>query len=96
MKFAQEGFLFMLIAALLPAGEYAAGAGGESWPLWLLAGFLTVIALWVACFFRDPGRVGERGERTVRQIAGTIARRIVTDSKVGEQVDQAARMEMPA
>lgn len=177
MKFAQEGFLFMLIAALLAAGAYAAAVGRDSWPLWLLAGVLTIIALWVAYFFRDPERVGDRGERLViapadgkivhivetdepefingpavrisifmnvfdvhvnrypvsgtvrlvnynkgrfvnaavekasleneqmsvgiqsgahrvlvRQIAGVIARRIVTYSKVGDAVEQAARM----
>ena len=177
MKFAQEGFLFIAIAALLAAGAYVAALGRESWPLWLLAGLLTVIALWVAYFFRDPERIGERGERLViapadgrivhivevteptfiegpairisifmnvfnvhvnrypvsgtvryvsynkgrfvnaavekasleneqmsvglesgrhrllvRQIAGLIARRIVTYSKVGDEVEQAARM----
>ena len=177
MRFAQEGFLFMAIAALLAAGAYVAALGRESWPLWLLAGVLTIIALWVAYFFRDPERTGDRGERLVispadgrivhirevdepsfmngpcvrvsifmnvfnvhvnrypvsgtvrhvsynkgrfvnaavekasleneqmsvglesgrhrvlvRQIAGLIARRIVTYSKVGDTVEQAARM----
>lgn len=177
MRFAQEGFLFIAIAALLAAGAYVAALGRESWPLWLLAGLLTVIALWVAYFFRDPERTGERGERLViapadgrvvhivevaeptflagpairisifmnvfnvhvnrypvsgtvryvsynkgrfvnaavekasleneqmsvglesgrhrllvRQIAGLIARRIVTYSKVGDEVEQGARM----
>ena len=177
MRFAQEGFLFMAIAALLAAGAYVAALGRESWPLWLLAGVLTIIALWVAYFFRDPERTGDRGDRLVispadgrvvdirevdepsfmngpcvrvsifmnvfnvhvnrypvagtvryvsynkgsfvnaaaekasleneqmsvglesgrhrvlvRQIAGLIARRIVTYSKVGDTVEQAARM----
>ena len=177
MKFAQEGFLFMAIAALLATGAYVAALGRDSWPLWLLAGLLTIIALWVAYFFRDPERTGDRGERLVispadgrvvhiveadeqtfmngpcvrvsifmnvfnvhvnrypvsgtvryvsynkgsfvnaavekasleneqmsvgleagrhrilvRQIAGLIARRIVTYSKVGDTVEQAARM----
>ena len=65
MKFAQEGFLFMLIAALLAAGAYAAAVGRDSWPLWLLAGLLTIIALWVAYFFRDPERIGDRGDRLI-------------------------------
>lgn len=65
MRFAQEGFLFMLIAALMAAGAHAVAVGRDSWPLWLLAGLLTVIALWVAYFFRDPERAGERGERLV-------------------------------
>ena len=33
--------------------------------MWLLAFGLTIIALWVAYFFRDPQRLGERGERLV-------------------------------
>ena len=65
MRFAQEGFLFMAIAALLAAGAYVAALGRESWPLWLLAGVLTIIALWVAYFFRDPERTGDRGDRLV-------------------------------
>jgi len=37
----------------------------RSWPLWLLAFLLTIIALWVAYFFRDPERTGERGDALV-------------------------------
>ena len=65
MRFAQEGFLFIAIAALLAAGAYVAALGRESWPLWLLAGLLTIIALWVAYFFRDPERTGDRGDRLI-------------------------------
>ena len=65
MRFAQEGFLFIVIAALLAAGAYAMALGRESAPLWVLAGVLTVIALWVAYFFRDPERTGDRGEQLV-------------------------------
>jgi len=38
------------------------------------------------------GITGPRGRVLVRQIAGLIARRIVTDSKPGERVTQGARM----
>lgn len=65
MRIAQEGFLFILIAALLAGAAYAAAVGRDSWPLWLLAGLLTVITLWVAYFFRDPERTGDRGEQLV-------------------------------
>lgn len=65
MRIAQEGFLFILIAALLAGGAYAAAVGRDSWPLWLLAGLLTIITLWVAYFFRDPERTGDRGEQLV-------------------------------
>ena len=65
MRIAQEGFLFILIAALLAGGAYAAAVGRDSWPLWLLAGLLTIITLWVAYFFRDPERTGDRGAQLV-------------------------------
>ncbi len=65
MSFAREGLIFIAIAALIAAGSYALALNRRSWPLWLLAFFLTVIALWVAYFFRDPERTGERGEQVV-------------------------------
>lgn len=57
--------MFIAIAALIAAGTYALALNRRSWPLWLLAFLLTVIALWVAYFFRDPERTGERGEQVV-------------------------------
>ena len=65
MTFAREGFLFILIAALIAAGTFAVALNRRSWPLWLAALMLTVVAIWVAYFFRDPERTGERGERVV-------------------------------
>ncbi len=65
MSFAREGLVFIAIAALIAAGTYALALNRRSWPLWLLAFLLTVIALWVAYFFRDPERTGERGEQVV-------------------------------
>ena len=65
MRFASEGLLFIGIAALVAAGGYAVALNRQSWPLWALAALLTVMALWVAYFFRDPERSGERGERVV-------------------------------
>lgn len=65
MSFAKEGLLFIAIAALVAAGAYAVALNRRSWPFWLLAFLLTLIALWVAYFFRDPERTGERGERIV-------------------------------
>ena len=177
MNFAREGLSFIAIAAVVAVGVFGVALLRRSWPLWLLAFALTLIALWVAYFFRDPERSGERGERLViapadgkvvmitqvdeptfmkekavrisifmnvfnvhvnrypvsgvvrlvdhtpgrfmnaetekssleneqtsigieagsnhvlvRQIAGLIARRIVTDSKVGDRVQQGERM----
>src|SRR6478672_1452442 len=65
VSFAREGLVFIAIAALVAAGTYALALNRRSWPLWLLAFLLTIIALWVAYFFRDPERTGERGEQVV-------------------------------
>ncbi len=177
MNFAREGLSFIVIAFLVAAAVFGVALVRRSWGLWLFAFALALIALWVAYFFRDPERTGERGERLViapadgkivmitqvdeptfmkersirlsifmnvfnvhvnrypvsgvvrmvdhtpgrfmnaaaeassleneqtsigieagsnhvlvRQIAGLIARRIVTDSHVGERVQQGARM----
>jgi phosphatidylserine decarboxylase len=65
VSFAREGLLFIAIAALIAGGTFALALNRRSWPLWLLAFLLTLIALWVAYFFRDPERSGPRGERVV-------------------------------
>ncbi len=61
MSFAREGLVFIAIAAVITLGTYAVALGRRSWPLWLVAFFFTLITLWVAYFFRDPERSGERG-----------------------------------
>lgn len=65
MNFAREGVVFIVIAALLAAGMFTLAVTRRSWPLWLLALAVTVVALWVAYFFRDPERTGERGRHLV-------------------------------
>ena len=65
MNFAREGFLFIVIAALIALGAFGLALSRRSWPLWLVAFVFTVVALWVAYFFRDPERTGERGEQLV-------------------------------
>ena len=65
MNFAREGIPFILIAAAVAAAGYTAALARRSWPLWLLAFVLTLLALWVAYFFRDPERTGPRGDRLV-------------------------------
>ncbi|MEO6444980.1 MAG: phosphatidylserine decarboxylase family protein [Gemmatimonadaceae bacterium] len=65
MNFAREGYPFIIIAALIAIGGYALALGRRSWPLWLVAFLLTLLALWVAYFFRDPERHGERGDDVV-------------------------------
>ena len=65
MSFAREGLAFILVAALIAVGGYAAALTRRSWPLWLLAFVLTLVALRVAYFFRDPERTGARGAQLV-------------------------------
>jgi phosphatidylserine decarboxylase len=65
VSFAREGLLFIVIAALIAAGTFAFALNRRSWPLWLAAVVLIVIAIWVAYFFRDPERTGERGGHLV-------------------------------
>jgi phosphatidylserine decarboxylase len=65
VSFAKEGITFIVIAILLAVGTFGLALNRRSWPLWLLALALTLIALWVAYFFRDPERTGERGDKLV-------------------------------
>ena len=61
MSFAREGLLFIAIAAVIAVGAFGFAIYMRSWGLWLLAFFLLLLALWVAYFFRDPERTGQRG-----------------------------------
>jgi phosphatidylserine decarboxylase len=65
VNFAREGLGLIVVAALIAAGAYALALNRRSWPLWLLAFALTLVAIWVAYFFRDPERLGQRGEQLV-------------------------------
>jgi phosphatidylserine decarboxylase len=61
LNFAREGLLFIAIAAVVAAGGFGLAINRRSWGLWLLAFVLLLLALWVAYFFRDPERTGQRG-----------------------------------
>ncbi len=65
MNFAREGLLFIAIAAVVAAGAFAFAVSRRSWGLWLAAFVLLLLALWVAYFFRDPERLGQRGPSLV-------------------------------
>ena len=65
MSVAKEGIPFILIAAVVAGGTFALANSRRSFLLWLLAFLFTVIALWVAYFFRDPERTGPRGDMVV-------------------------------
>ncbi len=62
MSFAREGYVFIAIAVTIAAAAYAGAIARRSFGLWLAAFVLTLLALWVAYFFRDPERVGDRGD----------------------------------
>ncbi len=65
MNFAREGLLFIAIAAVVAASAFGFAISRRSWGLWLAAFVLLLLALWVAYFFRDPERVGDRGASLV-------------------------------
>ncbi|MDO8500331.1 MAG: phosphatidylserine decarboxylase family protein [Gemmatimonadaceae bacterium] len=65
MNFAREGYPFIGIAVAAAVAVFALALARRSWALWLLALIVTVIALCVAYFFRDPERTGERGANIV-------------------------------
>jgi len=65
LNFAREGLLFIAIAAVVAAGAFGFAITRRSWALWLAAFVLLLLALWVAYFFRDPERPGERGPSLV-------------------------------
>ena len=65
MNFAREGLLFIAIAAVIAAGAFGFAISRRAWGLWLAALVLLLLALWVAYFFRDPERVGDRGPSLV-------------------------------
>jgi phosphatidylserine decarboxylase len=65
VSFAKEGYVFIAIAVVIAAAAYAAAIARRSFGLWLAAFLLTLLALWVAYFFRDPERTGDRGDRLV-------------------------------
>ena len=65
MNFAREGIPFMAVATVLAAAAFATALARRSWPLWLLAFLLTLVALWVAYFFRDPERSVSPDDRVV-------------------------------
>ena len=65
MNFAREGLLFIAIAAVVAAAGFGFAINRRSWGLWLLAFILLLLALWVAYFFRDPERTGQRGTSLV-------------------------------
>ena len=65
MSFAREGWPFIGIGVALVVIAFAVALQFRSWPLWLVAVVVTVLALWCAYFVRDPDRTGPRGAALV-------------------------------
>jgi phosphatidylserine decarboxylase len=65
VKFAREGFPFIAIAAILALAALILATRRGGWPAWVLTVVMVIVAVWVAYFFRDPERTGERGDRVV-------------------------------
>jgi len=65
VNFAREGLSFIVVSALVAVAAFGLALSRRSWPLWLLAFVLTVVAIWVGYFFRNPPRTGPRGDRLV-------------------------------
>jgi phosphatidylserine decarboxylase len=65
VSFAREGYVFMGAAVVVAAALLATALARRSWALWVAAFICVLIALWVAYFFRDPDRRGDRGDRLV-------------------------------
>lgn len=65
MSFAREGLVFIVIATVIATGAFGLALVRRSWVLWLVAFVCTLLALWVAYFFRDPERTGDRGKDIV-------------------------------
>lgn len=61
MKFAREGKPFMWIASVVAMAVTGASLIRHSTLLEFVAGVCILLAVWVAYFFRDPERDGDRG-----------------------------------
>jgi phosphatidylserine decarboxylase len=57
--------LFIAIGLAAALGAVALAWRYATVPLWIAAGILFVLAIWVIYFFRDPERTGQRGEQFV-------------------------------
>jgi phosphatidylserine decarboxylase len=62
---AREGLLFIAIGLAAAVGAVALAWRYATIPLWIAAGIMFVLAIWVIYFFRDPERTGQRGEQYV-------------------------------
>ncbi len=66
MRFEREGIVFIGIGITVASVAMAFALYRRSWPLWLLAAALFVVALWIAYAYRESDRVRERADLTLR------------------------------
>jgi len=88
LSFAREGYVFIVVAFAAAAAAFALALARRSWMLWLVAILVTLIALWIAYFFRDPERLGERG---VTLVIAPADGRLIMVTEVDEPAFLAAR-----
>jgi phosphatidylserine decarboxylase len=65
VSFAREGYVYMAATFIVAAALLATALVRRSWALWVAAFLFALLTLWVAYFFRNPTRNGDRGERLV-------------------------------
>jgi phosphatidylserine decarboxylase len=65
VRFAREGYPFIGVAWILAPGLILMALSRRAAMFWVLASLVTVLAVWVAYFFRDPERTGPRGDSLV-------------------------------
>lgn len=65
MNFAREGMSFIVTATAVVIVAFLIALTRKSWPMWLVAFALTIVTLWIAYFFRDPERPGQRAANIV-------------------------------
>jgi phosphatidylserine decarboxylase len=65
IRTAPEGRWFILIAWTIALALWVAVARYATPAWWVAAVVWTLLAIWVVAFFRDPERVGQRGDRLI-------------------------------
>jgi phosphatidylserine decarboxylase len=65
MSFAREGMVFIVAGAAAVVVVFALALAFRSWPIWVAGVVVLIVAIWIAYFFRDPERMGPRGDRLV-------------------------------
>lgn len=65
IRIAPEGRWFIVGAWVIELALIVAALRYDSPAWWLVSGVWLAVAIWVVAFFRDPVRIGQRGERYI-------------------------------